>query len=42
MPKYLIIATGDEFFIPDSTEHFIGQLEGETLMRNIPNVISNI
>eukprot|EP01080_Neovahlkampfia_damariscottae_P006148 gene6148-10155_t len=37
MPKYFITATGDEFFIPDSTEHFFKQLQGESLLRNIPN-----
>jgi PhoPQ-activated pathogenicity-related protein len=41
MPKYLITATGDEFFVPDSTEHFWNQLEGEKTMRNIPNVKKN-
>ena len=39
MPKYVVSATGDEFFVPDSSELFYDELEGEKLLRYVPNVI---
>jgi len=37
MPKYLICSAGDEFFLPDSTRHFINDLQGPTYLRVVPN-----
>eukprot|EP01130_Rhizamoeba_saxonica_P000875 TRINITY_DN10765_c0_g1_i1.p1 TRINITY_DN10765_c0_g1~~TRINITY_DN10765_c0_g1_i1.p1 ORF type:complete len:481 (-),score=101.69 TRINITY_DN10765_c0_g1_i1:42-1484(-) len=37
MPKYIICATGDEFFLPDSPRHFVNQLKGPTYLRMVPN-----
>jgi PhoPQ-activated pathogenicity-related protein len=38
MPKYIVSATGDEFFVPDSSEFFYKYLDGEKLLRYVPNV----
>ena len=37
MPKLLINASGDQFFLPDSARFYLGQLGGETLVRYVPN-----
>ncbi len=37
MPKYLIGASGDQFFLPDSAQFYVDQLLGETHLRYIPN-----
>lgn len=37
MPKLIINATGDQFFLPDSWRFYWGQLPGETHLRYIPN-----
>jgi PhoPQ-activated pathogenicity-related protein len=37
MPHYLLIAAGDEFFLPDASELFIHDLPGEVLQRIVPN-----
>jgi PhoPQ-activated pathogenicity-related protein len=37
MPKLMINATGDQFFLPDSPRFFIKDLPGETLLRMVPN-----
>eukprot|EP01087_Luapelamoeba_hula_P008771 TRINITY_DN2216_c0_g2_i1.p1 TRINITY_DN2216_c0_g2~~TRINITY_DN2216_c0_g2_i1.p1 ORF type:complete len:502 (-),score=51.58 TRINITY_DN2216_c0_g2_i1:46-1551(-) len=37
MPKLIITACGDEFFLPDSPQFFIRQLPGETFLDLIPN-----
>eukprot|EP01121_Diplochlamys_sp_Union-15-3_P013406 TRINITY_DN4155_c0_g3_i1.p1 TRINITY_DN4155_c0_g3~~TRINITY_DN4155_c0_g3_i1.p1 ORF type:complete len:439 (-),score=70.92 TRINITY_DN4155_c0_g3_i1:205-1521(-) len=37
MPKYVICATGDEFFAPDSPDYFWDQLQGEKYLRMMPN-----
>jgi PhoPQ-activated pathogenicity-related protein len=33
----IINATGDEFFLPDSTRFYLKDLPGETYVRNVPN-----
>jgi PhoPQ-activated pathogenicity-related protein len=38
MPKYLVHATGDEFFAPDSTRFYFDGLVGEKYLRYVPNV----
>lgn len=37
LPKYLLLASGDSFFLPDSARFYVDQLEGETLLRTFPN-----
>jgi len=37
LPKYIIAACGDEFFLPDSTSYFWPQLKGPKYLRMIPN-----
>lgn len=37
MPKYIVNATGDQFFLPDSTQFYFRQLKGENYLRNVPN-----
>lgn len=37
MPKYIINATGDEFFLPDSSQFYYDELPGEKHLRYVPN-----
>jgi PhoPQ-activated pathogenicity-related protein len=37
MPKYIINSTGDQFFPPDSSQFYLGDLKGESLLRYVPN-----
>jgi PhoPQ-activated pathogenicity-related protein len=37
MPKFLVNATGDQFFLPDSWRFYYGELKGETHVRYVPN-----
>jgi PhoPQ-activated pathogenicity-related protein len=37
IPKYIINAAGDEFFPPESSLYYINSLQGETLLRYVPN-----
>lgn len=37
MPKFLVNATGDQFFLPDSWRFYYDDLPGETLVRYVPN-----
>lgn len=37
MPKLLINAAGDQFFLPDSSQFYFGQLKGENQLRYVPN-----
>lgn len=37
MPKLIMVATGDQFFLPDSSQFYLDRLSGETLVRQIPN-----
>ncbi len=37
IPKYIINASGDDFFIPDNTRYFYDQLPGEKSLRIAPN-----
>lgn len=37
MPKYIINASGDQFFLPDSSQFYLHGLRGETYLRYVPN-----
>jgi PhoPQ-activated pathogenicity-related protein len=37
MPKYMIYAAGDQFFLPDSSRFYFDDLKGEKYLRYIPN-----
>lgn len=37
MPKYVINASGDQFFCPDSSQFYYDDLPGEKLLRYVPN-----
>ncbi len=42
MPKYLINAAGDQFFLPDSSQFYWDQLPGEKYLRYVPNADHSI
>jgi PhoPQ-activated pathogenicity-related protein len=37
IPKYLVNATGDQFFVPDSSQFYFDDLKGEKYLRYVPN-----
>jgi hypothetical protein len=37
MPKFLVTAAGDDFFVHDSIQFYIDDLLGETFVRTVPN-----
>jgi PhoPQ-activated pathogenicity-related protein len=37
MPKLLVNASGDQFFLPDSSQFYFDQLKGENHLRYVPN-----
>ncbi len=37
MPKYIVNAAGDEFFLPDSSQFYFNELKGEKYLRYVPN-----
>lgn len=37
MLKYVVVASGDEFFLPDSTKFFWNKLKGPSYLRVLPN-----
>lgn len=37
MLKYVVVASGDEFFLPDSTRHFWNKMKGPSFLRVLPN-----
>ncbi|MGC9052924.1 MAG: PhoPQ-activated pathogenicity-related family protein, partial [Candidatus Hydrogenedens sp.] len=37
MPKFIINASGDEFFLPDSSRFYYNELPGEKRLRYVPN-----
>ncbi|GAC1678747.1 MAG: PhoPQ-activated pathogenicity-related family protein [Candidatus Acidiferrum sp.] len=37
MPKFILNASGDQFFVPDSSQFYFDQLGGEKYLRYVPN-----
>ena len=37
MPKFMLNASGDQFFLPDSSQFYFDDLEGEKFLRYVPN-----
>lgn len=37
MPKYIVNSSGDQFFLPDSSQFYFKDLKGEKLLRYVPN-----
>lgn len=37
IPKYIVNASGDQFFAPDSWQFYFGDLKGESYLRYVPN-----
>ncbi|HEY2841777.1 MAG TPA: PhoPQ-activated pathogenicity-related family protein [Pirellulales bacterium] len=37
MPKFIVNAAGDEFFLPDSSQFYFNELKGEKHLRYVPN-----
>ena len=37
MPKFMVYAAGDQFFLPDSSRFYFDDLKGEKYLRYIPN-----
>jgi PhoPQ-activated pathogenicity-related protein len=37
LPKYMVNATGDQFFVPDSWQFYLDRLPGSTSLRYVPN-----
>jgi PhoPQ-activated pathogenicity-related protein len=37
MPKFLVQAAGDQFFLPDSSRFYFDDLKGEKYLRYVPN-----
>lgn len=42
MPKLLINASGDQFFLPDNSRYYYSQLPGEKHLRYVPNARHNL
>jgi PhoPQ-activated pathogenicity-related protein len=38
MPKYIVTASGDQFFLPDSSQFYFDELQGEKYLGTVPNV----
>jgi PhoPQ-activated pathogenicity-related protein len=37
LPKFIVNSAGDEFFLPDSSQFYFGDLKGEKHLRYVPN-----
>jgi PhoPQ-activated pathogenicity-related protein len=42
MPKFLINAAGDQFFLPDNSQFYFGELQQEKHLRYVPNAKHNL
>ena len=42
IPKYLVNASGDQFFLPDNSQFYFGRIQGEKYLRYVPNAKHNL
>jgi PhoPQ-activated pathogenicity-related protein len=42
MPKYVVNASGDQYFPPDNSQFYFEELPGEKFLRYVPNVAHNL
>lgn len=42
IPKYLVNASGDQFFLPDNSQFYFGELQEEKYLRYVPNAKHNL
>jgi PhoPQ-activated pathogenicity-related protein len=42
IPKYLINASGDQFFLPDNSQFYFSKMQGEKYLRYVPNSKHNL
>jgi PhoPQ-activated pathogenicity-related protein len=42
IPKYLVNASGDQFFLPDNSQFYFGRVQGEKYLRYVPNAKHNL
>ena len=42
IPKYMVNASGDEFFLPDNSQFYFGDMKGEKYIRYEPNAKHNL
>ncbi|HKA22546.1 MAG TPA: PhoPQ-activated pathogenicity-related family protein [Blastocatellia bacterium] len=42
IPKYLVHASGDQFFLPDNSQFYFSELQGEKYLRYTPNSKHNL
>lgn len=42
IPKYIVNASGDQFFLPDNSQFYFGELQGEKHLRYVENAKHNL
>ena len=42
MPKFMLNASGDQFFLPDSSQFYFDDLRGEKHLRYVPNTVHSL
>ena len=42
IPKYIVNASGDQFFLPDNSQFYFNELKGEKHLRYVPNAKHNL
>lgn len=42
IPKYIVNASGDQFFLPDNSRFYFSELQGEKHLRYVPNAKHNL
>ncbi|HXF38563.1 MAG TPA: PhoPQ-activated pathogenicity-related family protein [Blastocatellia bacterium] len=42
IPKYMVNASGDQFFLPDNSQFYFGEIQGEKYLRYVPNAKHNL
>jgi len=42
IPKYMVNASGDQFFLPDNSQFYFAEIHGEKYLRYVPNAKHNL